>query len=380
MDAGVVPRPGRGLQRARSFMVLATGLYRVSHLVVGVLAVAQHQRGSALSWVGLAVALASSGYVFGAARAGGWFGVRPPLADLLLVGCALPFAVYAGGAHRAADLSWSMLLGGSSSAVCAVAFGRGAAVAAAVAALTVTHAAGYALAGAEIAVIAAHLNALVSSAVLARVFWWYLRRQGRQLDAATEQAVRAEAERARYAERMAHHRALHDTVLATLTALACGRADPGDPAVRERCAREAAYLRRLVQQHAEEDAAPGTAAAVEQAVRSAECLGLRVTARYRDLVEIPAPAAAALGSAVTEALNNVLRHAGTGHAYVTVTGTGGGVEVTVVDRGTGFDPQAVEKGLGLRSSIHGRMREAGGAAEVDSAPGEGTRVELRWPA
>lgn len=143
---------------------------------------------------------------------------------------------------------------------------------------------------------------------------------------------------------------------------------------------EAAYLRRLVQQHAEEDAAPGTAAAVEQAVRSAECLGLRVTAQYRDLVEIPAPAAAALGSAVTEALNNVLRHAGTGHAYVTVTGTGGGVEVTVVDRGTGFDPRAVEKGLGLRSSIHGRMREAGGAAEVDSASGEGTRVALRWPA
>ncbi|WP_143626238.1 sensor histidine kinase [Streptomyces viridosporus] len=371
---------GSGMQRARSFMILATGLYRVSHLGVGVLAVVQHQRDSVLSWLGLTVALGSSLFVFGTARSRRRFGTRPPLVDLVLVGCALPFAVYAGGADRPSDLAWSMLLGGSASAVCAVAFGRGAAVAGAVAALTATHTAGYGMAGAEIAVIAAHLNALVSSAVLARVFWWYLRRQGRLLDAATERAIVSEAARARYAERMAHHRALHDTVLATLTAIANGRADADSRAVRERCGREAAYLRRLVQQHAEEDAAPGTAAAVEHAVRSAESLGLRVTAQYGGLAEIPPHAAAALGSAVTEALNNVLRHAGTGRAYVTVTGDGDGVVVTVVDRGTGFDPRAVDEGLGLRSSIGARMREAGGAAEVDSAPGEGTRVALRWPA
>ncbi|MFJ9662229.1 sensor histidine kinase [Streptomyces griseoflavus] len=374
-------RVGSGLQRAQSFMVLATGLYRVSHLVVGILAVAQHQRDSVLSWLGLTAAVASSLSVFGVTRSRGWFGARPPLVDLMLVGCVLPFVVYAGGADRPSDIGWSMLLGGSASAVCAVALRRGAAVAGAVTALVVTHIAGYAMAGAEIAVIAAHLNALVSSAVLARVFWWYLRRQGRLLDAATEQAVAAEAARARYAERMAHHRALHDTVLATLTAIASGRADAGTAAVRERCGREAAYLRRLVQQQAEDDGiAPGTAAAVEHAVRSVESLGLRVTAQYGAPAEIPAHAAAALGSAVTEALNNVLRHAGTGRAYVTVTGSAGGVVVTVVDRGSGFDPLTVDKGMGLRSSIGERMHEAGGAAEVDSAPGEGTCVALRWPA
>ncbi|MEU2264229.1 ATP-binding protein [Streptomyces sp. NPDC019645] len=374
-------RVGSGLQRAQAFMVLATGLYRASHLVVGVLAVVQHQRGSALSWAGLVLALSTSLLVFGTARSAGWFGTWPPLLDVVLVGCALPFVVYAGGAHRPADIAWSMLLGGSSSAVAAVAFAKPAAVAGAVAALVATHAAGYWPTGADVAVIAAHLNAIVSSAVLARVFWWYLRRQGGLLDAATAQALAAEAERARYAERIAHHRALHDTVLATLTAIASGRADADAPPVRERCAREAAYLRRLVlQQQAEEDPAPGTAAAVERAVRSAESLGLRVNAQYDGLVEIPAPAAAALGAAVTEALNNVLRHAGTGRAHVTVTGAAGRVVVTVVDRGVGFDPGTVPEGLGLRSSVGARMRESGGAADVDSAPGEGTRVELRWPA
>ncbi|MEU6708177.1 sensor histidine kinase [Streptomyces wuyuanensis] len=372
---------GSGLQRAQAFMVLATGLYRASHLVVAVLAVVQHQRDSVLSWAGLAIAVSASLLVFGTARSQGWFGTWPPLVDVVLVGCVLPFVVYAGGAHRPADLAWSMLLGGSASAVAAVAFPRPAVVAGAVAALVATHTAGYWPTGADVAVIAAHLNAIVSSAVLARVFWWYLRRQGSLLDAATAQALAAEAERARYAERIAHHRALHDTVLATLTAIASGRADADAPPVRERCAREAAYLRRLVlQQQADEDRAPGTAGAIERAVRSVESLGLRVNAQYDGLAEIPAPAAAALGDAVTEALNNVLRHAGTARAQVTVTGGAGRVVVTVVDRGVGFDPRVVPEGLGLRSSVGARMRESGGAADVDSAPGEGTRIELRWPA
>lgn len=389
---------GSGLQRSQSFMILATGLYRASHLVVGVLAVAQHQRHSPLSWAGVTVALTVSALLFGTARSHGWFTAWPALADLVLVGCVLPFVVYSGGAHRPAEVAWAMLLGGSASAASAVALPRLPAVAGAVAALLATHAAGYWLTDADVAVVVAHLNAIVASAVMARFFWWYLRRQGSRLDAATAQAVAAEAARARYAERIAHHRALHDTVLATLTAIASGRADPAAPPVRERCAREAAYLRRLIQQQTDEEAAtcrprgttadgpaasPATAA-VERAVHSAECLGLRVTAQYHGLealTGLPADVATALGAALTEALNNVLRHAGTGRAYVTVTGSPDGTaRVTAVDRGVGFDPATVTKGLGLRSSVAARMREVGGSADIDSAPGEGTRIELRWPA
>lgn len=374
---------GSGLQRAQTFMILATGLYRGSHLMVGVLAVVQHQRGSALSWAGLVAALSVSVLLFGTARSRGWFGAWLPPADVVLLGCLLPFVVYAGGARQPQEIAWAMLLGGSASAVAAVVLVKTTAVAGTVALLMVTHVFGYWLTGAAVAVIAAHLNAIAASAVLARVFWWYLRRQGSLLDAATAQALTAEAERARFAERIAHHRALHDTVLATLTAIAAGRADPDAEPVRERCAREAAYLRRLVQQQAEEKSEPGAVvAAIERAVGSAESLGLRVTAQYHGLdvlARLPGHVAAALGAALTEALNNVLRHSGTGLAYVTVTGGDGSVQVTVVDRGVGFDPGTAAKGLGLRSSVTARMREAGGAAEVDSAPGEGTRIGLRWP-
>lgn len=57
----------------------------------------------------------------------------------------------AGGIDGPQGLSWAMLLGGSASAVCAVAFVPVAAVVGALAALTATHAVGYLLAGADVA-------------------------------------------------------------------------------------------------------------------------------------------------------------------------------------------------------------------------------------
>lgn len=373
-------RIGSGLQRAQAFLVLATMLYRGSHLTVGFLAVVQHQRGRPVSWTLLAAAVASSVLVYGTARARGWFDRRLVAADVLVTGCALPFLAYAwAGTRDAPSIAWVMLLGGSASGVAAVTFGRWTAVGAVVL-IAVTHVAGYRMAHAGMAVIGGHTNAVVSSAVMTSVFWWYLRRQGSLLDAATEQAMTAEAERARYAERIAHHRALHDTVLATLTTIAGGGVDANSEQVRRRCGREAAYLRRLIQQTADGETNPEVGAALERAVRGAEDLDLKVTAQYHDLPTVPPGVAAAFGDAVTEALNNVLRHAGTGHAYLTATGHDGHLVVTVVDRGAGFDPARTrDGGFGLRRSVHARMREIGGSATVDSAPDEGARVELRWP-
>ncbi|WP_267243433.1 sensor histidine kinase [Streptomyces sp. PR69] len=373
-------RLGSGLQRAQAFLIVATALYRASHLMVGLVAVVQHHRHSPVSWAVLAAAVACSVLVYGTARSRGWFNGRTVWADVLVTGCALPFAAYLwGGAHEAPAIAWVMVLGGSSSAPAAVVLDRGQAVLA-VALIAATHALGYGLVGAAMAVTAGHLNSVVSSAVLGWVFWWYLRRQGALLDAANEKARKAEAQRARYAERIAHHRALHDTVLATLTAIAGGRVDASAERVRSRCAREAAYLRRLIQQSADADVYPEAGAALEEAVRAAECLGLSVSAQYGEMPSVPPDVAAEVAAAVTEALNNVLRHAGTGRAYLTAAGRDGQLVVTVVDRGKGFDPELVTGGLGLRSSVRERMRGIGGAAEVESVPGEGTRVELSWPA
>lgn len=373
---------GSGLQRAQSFMILTTLLYRASHLTVGVLAVAQREHDLALQYAGLAAALGLSALCYGAALRRGWFDRRHVWADVLVTGCVLPLVLCTwGGVWEPALLGWAMILGGSASAAAAIALERFH-VLAAVALLVVTHLIGYQLAGAGPAVLLGHVNSLLSSAVMAWVMWWYLRRQGRLLDDANARALAAEAHKARYAERLEHHRALHDTVLATLTTLAAGGIDANAPRVRERCAREAAYLRRLVQQTADEVPHREIGTALEEAVRSVEGLQLRVTAQYHGLPEVPPEVAAAFADAAREALNNVRRHAGTGHAYLTATGDldgRGGAVVTVVDRGPGFDPERYVPGLGLRGSVCARMAEVGGRATVDAAPGEGVRVELRWP-
>ncbi|MCB5163378.1 hypothetical protein LG634_00730 [Streptomyces bambusae] len=422
---------GSGLQRAQRFMILATALYRGSHLTMGAVAAAYRTSGSGLvAWGLFAVAVASSLVLYATAHGRGWFARRWVWTDVVLTGCVLPLVAVAlagGGtgdgppAERAnaAGYGWLFLLGGSSSAAAGTALGVRWGAAAVGLLLATPLAADLWMAGTwqlPDPGTLRHLNSVAASAVMCRVFWWYLRRQGSLLDAAVAKAVSAEAQRARQAERMAHHRALHDTVLATLTTIASGQIDANAPQVRERCAREAAYLRRLVQvEDQAADPGPGegpdmrtqtatgertaaeevsVTAALEEAVRSAECLGLKVTAQYHAVPEVPGPVAAALAAAVTEALNNVRRHAGTGHAYLTATGTGpdGAVRVTVVDRGAGFDPAAAPAGTGasapagtctgtgLRRSIHVRLAAAGGRSEVDSAPGEGTRVELRWPA
>ena len=54
------------------------------------------------------------------------------------------------------------------------------------------------------------------------------------------------------------------------------------------------------------------------------------------------------------------------------------VAIVVRDRGKGFDPETVpEDRKGLAESVCGRMARRGGTAEVNSAPGEGTKITLK---
>lgn len=52
------------------------------------------------------------------------------------------------------------------------------------------------------------------------------------------------------------------------------------------------------------------------------------------------------------------------------------VVVSVKDNGSGFDSEQSVERIGLARSIRGRMADAGGHAQVTSAPGRGTEVEL----
>ncbi len=85
--------------------------------------------------------------------------------------------------------------------------------------------------------------------------------------------------------------------------------------------------------------------------------------------------------AITEAVSNIARHAQASHVQVSLTSTGSWLDILIRDDGVGFDPQAVEAAsghygiLGMRE----RARLVGGTLEIDSHPGSGTVIHLRFP-
>ena len=83
---------------------------------------------------------------------------------------------------------------------------------------------------------------------------------------------------------------------------------------------------------------------------------------------------------VQEALTNVRKHAGAQHATVSLNADDGMVALDVADDGIGFDPgrleEALDHGFGL-GSMRERVELIGGTLAVHTAPGQGTRVEVR---
>lgn len=93
---------------------------------------------------------------------------------------------------------------------------------------------------------------------------------------------------------------------------------------------------------------------------------------------LPPEVQVALYRVAQEALNNIARHARARHVEVVLRCRPENVELTVRDDGCGFDPQDVSADhLGLRI-----MRERAAAIsaqlDVESRPGHGTRVRVRW--
>ncbi|HEY8741026.1 MAG TPA: histidine kinase [Candidatus Dormibacteraeota bacterium] len=80
-----------------------------------------------------------------------------------------------------------------------------------------------------------------------------------------------------------------------------------------------------------------------------------------------------------EALQNVVKSAHASAANVRLEGSLGSLFFQVEDDGRGFDMSSVERGAGLQNMID-RVEALGGALELVSAPGEGTRVSGTIPA
>jgi signal transduction histidine kinase len=106
--------------------------------------------------------------------------------------------------------------------------------------------------------------------------------------------------------------------------------------------------------------------------------GLRVqVAAEESSDELPDALRTCIYRVVQEALHNCARHAGARNARVIVRQEGRRIILSVEDDGHGFDPLRI-RGLGL-VGMEERVTHLGGAFEVQSRPGSGTRIAAELP-
>ena len=193
-------------------------------------------------------------------------------------------------------------------------------------------------------------------------------------------AVRAHAMEA---ERVRVDAIVHDSVLTTL--LYAARADtPEAQRLAATMASNAIGHLRDAALVLPDDGSTVRVSALAHSLREAiEQLegGFEITASRLGTRSIPTAVAEALQSAALQAAVNSINHAGEGTTRtVRITSSEGGVQITVADDGRGFDPALVpSERLGVRVSIIELIANLGGEAQVESAPGAGTTVVIRWP-
>ena len=211
---------------------------------------------------------------------------------------------------------------------------------------------------------------------------WLLRLAETSDASGAQQRAQAVELAARQASTRAQHEAnsfIHDHILSALIAVANGLPDR-------------AALRGSARQ-ALDSLSTGTAVASPVAARMllndvAGRVGVMAGEIRTDVVlsgehEIPPEVAQAITEATLEAVRNSLRHAGSDDApvtrRVTLTSDACGISIEVSDNGCGFDPAVAGRGRhGVSGSIIARMQDVGGRATVESAPGEGACITLRW--
>ena len=105
---------------------------------------------------------------------------------------------------------------------------------------------------------------------------------------------------------------------------------------------------------------------------------------HNEALRLPPHLETALFRVAQEAVNNILRHAGARKVSIRLSQDAGRILLELRDDGRGFDVQrtageaVAHKHLGLLG-IQERMFLVGGEVEIDSAPGEGTRVRVWVP-
>ncbi|GAA0977036.1 hypothetical protein GCM10009555_037590 [Acrocarpospora macrocephala] len=226
---------------------------------------------------------------------------------------------------------------------------------------------GYTAAGINIVQIGA-------TAVLATLLRSAARAADKQLSQLRDFEQRATIEQERRTDERLQNSRMHGSFLATLMVIGAGGIRATSPMLRETAAAQLLELERIAQ-----TTEPRTAfVALDQRVHEvAARAGLKVK-EHLSPCAVPWFVADAFTEAVAEALANVLRHARTESAEVSLTTDDGQVRIEIVDHGTGFDRASVpDHRYGIRISIIERLEAVGGTADVTS-DSQGTRVDLRW--
>ncbi|WP_181368987.1 tetratricopeptide repeat-containing sensor histidine kinase [Flavobacterium pallidum] len=78
---------------------------------------------------------------------------------------------------------------------------------------------------------------------------------------------------------------------------------------------------------------------------------------------------------IQEAVNNAIKYSNATEILVRIAENQDGISIEIIDDGNGFDMETAINGNGLHN-MKKRIRSIGGAAEIDSAPGTGTRVSI----
>lgn len=196
---------------------------------------------------------------------------------------------------------------------------------------------------------------------------------------------RAEAEISLARAREEVVRELHDGVLQTLAVIQ-RRSDDGELAALARDQEHdlRGFLAGSTNQEAFEPAIRRLAARHER--MHPPCKVSVVVAQ--DLPPLDEAHLSAITGAVGEALTNAGKHGNAEKVTVyaepaedSFTTKPEGAEastvfVSVKDDGSGFDPSTATESIGISSSIRGRVEEVGGVADITSAVGRGTEVQL----
>ena len=114
--------------------------------------------------------------------------------------------------------------------------------------------------------------------------------------------------------------------------------------------------------------------------RISEKVDIRIEFGTSDFPERPAEEIeTAFYRLAQEALNNAARHAAASELHVRLAQNAQGVTLQITDNGRGFDPGAIPAGsLGLLGMAE-RVQQMNGRLTIDSAPGEGTTINVEVP-